>query len=361
MSPSVTVIGGGYGGVSVAKALDTLADVVLVEPRETFVHTVGALRAVVDPEWTDRIFLPYDRLLTRGRVVRDTAAQVDETGVTLGSGSHLTSNFVVLATGSAYPFPAKIDVLDSGGAKNKIRETHAALAEAGRVLLLGAGPVGLELAGEIRAAWPDKAVTIVDPAVDILSGNYPDEFRAELRGQLDALGIDLRLGTSLRDLPPVEPAMAKTFTVAASDGTEIIADIWFRCYGVTPTSDYLSGALSAARQPNGHVEVTEQLRLPGQERIFAIGDLTALPEAKMAKAANDHAAVVAANITALVEGGELTAYAPSRPGIALPLGPAGGASYTHEHGLLGPEVTARIKGADLRVGSYLEMFGLAAS
>lgn len=361
MGPSVTVVGGGYGGVAAAKALDAVADVALVEPRDTFVHTVGALRALVDPEWTDRIFLPYDRLLTRGRVVRDTAVQVDETGVTLGSGHRLTSDFVVLATGSAYPFPAKIDVLDSGGAKAKIREAQAALAPAERVLLLGAGPAGLELAGEIRAAWPDKAVTIVDPAADILSGNYPDEFRTELRGQLDALGIELRLGTSLREQPTAEPAVAKTFTVTANDGTEITADIWFRCYGVTPTSDYLSGALAAARRPNGHVDVTGHLRLPGQDRIFAIGDLTALPEAKMAKAAGEHAAVVAANITALAEGGELTTYAPSPPGIALPLGPAGGAAYAPDRGFFGPEVTAQIKGTDLRLGHYLELFGLKAT
>ena len=43
-----------------------------------------------------------------------------------------------------------------------MRGTHAALAAAGRVLLLGAGPVGIELAGEIKAVWPGKQVTLVD-------------------------------------------------------------------------------------------------------------------------------------------------------------------------------------------------------
>lgn len=36
-------------------------------------------------------------------------------------------------------------------AHGKVRDTHAALAAADQVLLLGAGPVGIELAGEIKA------------------------------------------------------------------------------------------------------------------------------------------------------------------------------------------------------------------
>ena len=41
------VIGGGYGGVTTAKELDDVADIVLVEPKDAFVHNVAALRALV--------------------------------------------------------------------------------------------------------------------------------------------------------------------------------------------------------------------------------------------------------------------------------------------------------------------------
>lgn len=72
----VVVVGGGYGGCAVARQLDDVADVVLVEPRDGFLHTVGALRAAVDPAWESRVFRPYDRLLDRGRVVRDWVRSV---------------------------------------------------------------------------------------------------------------------------------------------------------------------------------------------------------------------------------------------------------------------------------------------
>src|SRR5918911_4534384 len=85
-APTVVVIGGGYGGIAVAKALDEEADVVLVEPKDAFEHNVAALRALVDPSWSDRIHFPYDGLLKRGRVIRDRAVRVDQNRIVLGSG-----------------------------------------------------------------------------------------------------------------------------------------------------------------------------------------------------------------------------------------------------------------------------------
>jgi len=84
--PTVVVIGGGYGGVGVAKALDGEVEVVLVEPKDAFVHNIGALRALVEPSFLPKIFLPYDRLLERGRVVRDRAVEVSADRVVLASG-----------------------------------------------------------------------------------------------------------------------------------------------------------------------------------------------------------------------------------------------------------------------------------
>ena len=107
MPPTVVIVGGGYGGVAAARALDDETDVILVEPRDAFVHNVAALRGLVDPAWADRIFMPYRRLLDRGQVIRDRVVAADATGVTLGSGEKLTADYLVLATGSAYPFPGK--------------------------------------------------------------------------------------------------------------------------------------------------------------------------------------------------------------------------------------------------------------
>src|SRR5205814_2083327 len=160
--PTVVVLGGGYAGIQVGRPLDDLADVVLVEPKDDVVHNVAALRDLVDPSWLERIYLPYTGLLGRGRVIRDRAVKADADRVVLASGAELFPDYLVLATGSGYPFPAKPDLPGTGASHAKVRNTHAALAGAGRVLLLGAGPVGIELAGESKAVWPGKQVTLGD-------------------------------------------------------------------------------------------------------------------------------------------------------------------------------------------------------
>lgn len=356
MAATVVVVGGGYGGIVVARALDESADVVLVEPRDAFHHNFASLRAAVDPAWPDRIFLPYDGLLRRGRLVRDRAVRVDADSVTLGSGERLAADYIVLATGSTYPYPAKTVEIDSDAAKAMLRATRATLERARGVLLLGAGPVGLEFAGEIKAAWPDKAVTIVDPAQEILVGEYGDELRAELRRQLTALGVELALGTVLHEEPPVAAGELAPFTAITESGLAIGADVWFRCHGVVPVSDYLADDLAMARQPSGHLEVTDDLRLAGQQRVFAIGDLTAVPEPKTGKAAAQHAALVAANIQTLVDGGtELAAHTPGPPSIVVPLGPRGGATYVPETGVLDAATTSELKSADLMTGRCVEL------
>ena len=75
----VTIVGGGYGGITVAKALDPIAEVTLVEQKDMFVNHAGALRAAVDRDFAERIFIPYDNLLARGRVVHGTVLGVEGT------------------------------------------------------------------------------------------------------------------------------------------------------------------------------------------------------------------------------------------------------------------------------------------
>jgi apoptosis-inducing factor 2 len=360
--PTVVVVGGGYGGTAVAKALDETHDVVLVEPKDAFMHNIAALRALVDPSWLPKIFLPYAGLLSNGRVIRDRAVVVDPHRVVTASGLEIAADYVVLATGSRYPFPAKTDLIDTHHAQEQVRRTHLALAQADRVLLVGAGPVGIELAGEIRDVWPEKSIVLLDVADEILGGPYLPELKAELRSQLLEIGVELILGSPLRQAPPTEPGDLATFTVTTKAGTEVVADIWFRCYGVTPNSDYLGDELASARRSDGFIEVSPTLLVAGQTTVFAIGDLSTA-DAKMAGFAGRQAATVAGNINALTQGrSDLATYESMGVGIAVPIGPTGGAGqFPGQDEVVGRETIAEVKGRDLMVDRFSELFGLAAS
>lgn len=359
-TPTVVVVGGGYGGIAVAKALDADADVVLVEPKGTFEHNIAALRALVDPSWSDRIHFPYDGLLERGRVIRDRAAQVDSNRIMLGSGEKLVPDFIVLATGSSYPFPGKSGSEDAREAAARFRDSYEALSGAERVLLLGAGPVGIELAGEIAAVWSTKQVTIVDIVGELLGGRFKPELRRELHRQLEQHGVKLVLGSPLREPPPTLPGVLGTFTVSTEADTEITADLWFRCYGVTPQSDYLRGDLATARTQDGFIEVTPTLQLPGHPNVFALGDVSTLTP-KMAGRARRQAELVAENIRALIEGGQLQTHEPSPDVILVTFGPDGGAAQLPgQDEIAGAETAAQFKSRDMMVDRYADMFRIPA-
>jgi len=360
--PKVVVVGGGYGGARVAKLLDGVADVTLVEPKDAFVHSAGALRAAVDPAWEDRVFFSYENLLARGRVVHEYAQSVSPHQVRLSATGVIDADYLVLATGAAYPFPAKFIEAAATVAKARLARLRRALSAAERVLLVGAGPVGLELAGELSSAFPALGITIVDRAPDVLTTwDYQPELRSSVRSQLEARGVVFELGSPLGDLPPQDVGEAGQFTVHTLDGRRIDAQVWFRCHGNLPDLEYLGPELAAARVGDGGLAVTPTLTVEGFGTVFAVGDITTIRESKRASAALAHADVVAANIRALIEGREpARTYAAAAEFIVLALGPDGGASQLARpdgtRRILGPEQTSALKGVDLHSADVASLF-----
>ncbi|MFG3553639.1 NAD(P)/FAD-dependent oxidoreductase [Micromonospora sp. NPDC047557] len=369
MSRTVVVVGGGYGGTAVAKALESQADVVLIDPRDAFVNVAGALRALTRPDWAGNIFFPFDTVLSRGRLIRDRAVSVDPGGVTLASGQRVAADYLVLATGSSYAYPARLDANSVEEALDDLRQSNKELAGAQRVLILGAGPVGLELAGEIKDVWPDKQVTIVDPAERLLPGFRP-EMRDDLHRQLDELGIEVRLGTGLAAPLTTGANRAATFTATTTDGDQITADIWFRAHGLRINSDYLDDSRLTTLTAQRQVSVTETLNVHGPDgilgHVYAIGDLTDVAEDKMAAYALRHAEVVVRNISAQLRDEQGTAtYQPMPdPMILVPLGSRHGVGQmpTPDGPAVVPAATvAEYKGVDLFTGRFTEQFGPTAT
>ena len=59
VTASAVIVGGGYAGWALAGLLDATLDVCVVEPNDTFVHSIAALRGPSQDEWTPRVFLDY--------------------------------------------------------------------------------------------------------------------------------------------------------------------------------------------------------------------------------------------------------------------------------------------------------------
>ena len=62
------IVGGGYGGLRVARELDSYCRVTLIDRRESFFNCIGAPRSVVEKGFEATLWLDYRKVLSRGLV-----------------------------------------------------------------------------------------------------------------------------------------------------------------------------------------------------------------------------------------------------------------------------------------------------
>jgi len=363
----VVIVGGGYAGTMVARALDGVAEVRLIEPRDRFVHNVAAIRAIVEPALLDRLIIPYDRLLKRGSVIQGVAAEIAEGRVMLADGTAVEGDIVIAATGSTYARPFKpqwaSDTTAASGGTFAMdsRAAHEALRAASTVAIVGGGAVGIELAGEITAAFPGKPVTLLASSANLLPG-YSARLSATLAEQLKAQGVTLRLGARVEGLETADRPFAGALTVA---GGAIEADLIFPAIGARPLASPISGASFAA---SGRVDVDPWLRPAGRRAVFALGDTAETGDFMTIVAITRQAPWLVKTLKAIVAGRAvetLSPYAPSPvPAILVPLGPKAGASLlpvTRSGLTVGRRTTATLKGRDLFIPRYRKEFGYGAA
>lgn len=77
-------MGGRYGGITVAQLLDNDFNVFVIDRKDYFMHTVGALRAAVMPDFAHNVILPYAKALKNGTVVSGEVARVDGPSIQVG-------------------------------------------------------------------------------------------------------------------------------------------------------------------------------------------------------------------------------------------------------------------------------------
>ena len=149
------------------------------------------------------------------------------------------------------------------------------------IVVVGGGPTGVELAGsfaeltrtvlkrDFRRIDPTQARIILIEASPGLLANFPPDLSASARRQLEALGVQVRTGTSVKDIREGEVELA---------GGEIIPAaniVWAAGVSASPLTKKLGVDLDRA----GRVKVNPDLSLPGHPEIFAIGDLALVLQA----------------------------------------------------------------------------------
>ncbi len=190
--------------------------------------------------------------------------------VSLSTGETIEARAIVLASGS---LPVEIPGFSFADAGMWSSDAALELTEIpGRLLVIGGGVIGLELAAIYNRLGSE--VTVLEMMPEILPGIDLDR-RAivTLKRALAAQGITLRLGAAAQS----HDASSGGIVVKTKDGKTVSADRVLVAVGRRPNSGNLglkAAGLEADRR--GFIPVNETLQTVA-EGIYAIGDLVAGP------------------------------------------------------------------------------------
>lgn len=189
------------------------------------------------------------------------------------------ADVLVVATGSQAGFPAKDEDVSTAASLSKYQAALATTQRADRIAIVGGGPVGVELAGEISFAYPGKDVTLFHAGARLLSSQsgLKPAVAERLADQLRAAGVTLHLNARVdldaldsvaRDEAKADAALPDDVTtgpvmVAAGNGAACEVDAVFRCTGARCNSTaYVSGWLApAVEAPTGRLKVNQNLQV----------------------------------------------------------------------------------------------------
>jgi len=202
-------------------------------------------------------------LLGRPATCLDRAAHQ----VVLDGGERLDYSKLLIATG-ALPRRLAVPGADLPGvhhlrAVGDSERLRAAIERGGRVVVVGAGWIGLETAAAARGYG--CAVTVIEPQATPLQAALGPEMGAFFAGVHRRHGVDLRLGCGVTGLRGAGHVTA----VATADGDEIPADVVIVGIGARPCTEL---AEQAGLTVDNGILVDEHLRSSDPD-IFSAGDV----------------------------------------------------------------------------------------
>ena len=299
-APRVIVVGAGFAGMAAVQELDRAGAQVLLIDRNVYSTFQPLLYQVAtgglnpgDVSYPARAFTR--RRGARFRLGEVTGVDPDRRRVTLADGGQFGYDYLILATGVSAAYygvsgaaehslglytrrdavelrnhlMARLERLDIAGPGKSVNFT-----------VVGGGATGVELAGalaELRSTALDAAFPEVNLAsvhirlveqADALLLPFDPGLREYARRQLEDRGVEVRLDTAIREV--------RSDRVILADGEDLPSDVTVWAAGVSAPAEVAGWQLPQGR--GGRILTGPDLRVLGQDRIFALGDIALIED-----------------------------------------------------------------------------------
>lgn len=296
--PAVVIIGGGFGGLSAAKALaDAPVDITLIDRSNHHLFQPLLYQVATAGLSPADIAQPIRAILRRqenATVILDEVTRIDPVERLVETPDlRFKYDYLIVAAGARHSYfgndswehlaPGLKTIADATEIRGRVllafevaekSRTPKELAAALTFVVVGGGPTGVEMAGAIselarftlrrdfRRINPAQARVILVEAGPRLLPTFSEANSASALRQLEKLRVEVRVGCPVTQVLKTEVRIGEE-----SISTQTV--VWAAGNKASP----LGGMLGAETDRAGRVRVLPDLTIPGHPEIQAIGDL----------------------------------------------------------------------------------------
>jgi NADH dehydrogenase FAD-containing subunit len=236
-------------------------------------------------------------------VVQSRVIAIHPDRVELDCGDPISYDYLIIATGTYAAPPSTLNVKGKADGIALLQRYQRRVGRANKIVVVGGGAVGVQLATDIKDYHASKSVTLVHSRSRVMHKFHP-KLHELISARAEELGVDMVLNERVKVREDGFPDDGSEFDVDLSSGGRLRADLVIRATGHTPISAPLRTLAPECITPDGYISVrpTLQLAHAAYPTIFAIGDVADTNNQKAARRAVQHANVVAENIALLASG-----------------------------------------------------------
>jgi NADH dehydrogenase FAD-containing subunit len=353
----LVIVGGGYGGSYVAKHLKNDYRVTLIDTKKKFESVFSFPQLLHDPSHYSKISCDHMAYVETGRVIIEKVKTVHPYYVQLQN-ERVYFDHLVMSTGSSYIcFPIeltdenkKIITLNPYNSESLIKN-HQEFKKAQRVVIIGAGPVGVEMCGEIAYYYPHTKIDLVTSSDRLMERTVTTvhDHAAKLLAKFN--NVTIKYGARVQR---IKDNTVIYRNVNGSDTEESLPfDIVVVAVGFRPNTQMFETHLSDSLDSMKRVEVNQYFQVQKSsgtlyENIYAIGDITNTTEERLAQVAQKNASKLC-KILKTFDGQDLEkkakslTYTPKKRLMIVSVGPKHGMVIRDEKVILENALTLKAK------------------
>lgn len=197
---------------------------------------------------------------------RVTKINPDRKTVTIENGNEISYDRLMVATGSK-PFVPPMEGLDRVAKKftfmklDDAKAVREAVTEGAKVLIVGAGLIGLKAAEALEHYGAD--MTVIDLADRILPSILDSEASAIMQKHIESKGVKFILGTSVKEFSENSAVL--------QNGDTVQFDMVILAVGVRPNTELIA---EAGGTVNRGIVTSQTQAVEGLKDVYAAGDCT---------------------------------------------------------------------------------------